>query len=134
MFQLSRQVDYALQLVCRLATLEPGAYLSLKKFSHESTISFLFLQKIARSLRQAEIINSVQGSQGGYYLLKKADTLSLKNIVEAVEGSVGLAACTRGEICSKEADCQIKPGIHALNLKLVSHLSETTVADIASAA
>ena len=81
MIKISKQVDYAFQLISELSKLEKNALLSLKTFSIKSNISFLFLQKIARSLRGAKIIKSVKGKNGGYMLVKKADKISVKEVI-----------------------------------------------------
>lgn len=133
MIKISKQIDYALQLIFALDKQKYGEYLSLKKFSTESTISFLFLQKIAKSLREQGIITAEKGKFGGYCLRKPVNTISLREVVEAVEGPIGLSACTRsGHTCSKESQCTIKPGIQRLNAAMTTMMNATSIADMIS--
>ena len=106
MVHFSKQVDYALQLMIALAELKSGNFLSLRKFSQESNISFLFLQKIARDLREKKLINSTRGARGGYRLKPRAEEISLKQIIEAVDGPSGVTECLKkGGCCPKIESC-----------------------------
>ena len=79
MIKLNRQVDYAMQFIFRLSKAKNDQHISLKKFSTESNISFLFLQKIAKALRQAGLVRAELGPQGGYSLQKPIESITLKN-------------------------------------------------------
>jgi Rrf2 family transcriptional regulator, iron-sulfur cluster assembly transcription factor len=128
MFQLSRQVDYAIQLVTRLAEVQEGESLSLKKFSTESNISFLFLQKIARALKAAGIIASRQGVQGGYYLVIPGDKLNLRQIIEAVEGPITAEECLKCEVrCGEEAHCSTRKVWNEVETNLTTLLEQTHI-------
>lgn len=131
MTYFSRQTDYALQLVSALAKLPVGELTSLKIFSLESNISFLFLQKIAQSLKKAQIIESVRGSQGGYHLAKPASTITVRQILEAVEGQIGATDCKIGgqKECSKLKNCAIQGTMGKINEKMLSFLDQTTLVD-----
>lgn len=128
---MTKQVDYALQLIFALNKVKKGDVLSLKKFSTESTISFLFLQKIAKLLREAGVITAVKGPLGGYVLLKSLDMLTLREIVDAVDGPFGVAACTRpGETCTQTHDCTVRPGIKKLQTQMMDILNRTKLTDL----
>lgn len=131
MFKMSKQVDYALQLLSALGQIEMGTVLSLKEFSKESTISFLFLQRIARLLRTAGLIVASRGSIGGYSLVKPIDQIMIREVVEAVEGKVGLAVCQiKEKLCPKATDCKIKKGVHSMNQKMLDLIGSVSVADL----
>ena len=128
MLQITRQSDYAIQLVNRLAKLEPRERLSLRPFSRESNISFLFLQKIARQLKQARIIEATLGPSGGYRLKKPAKSISLKDIVEAVEGACGIVDCLKAEsVCNKMGNCQSRKVWKKVNTKILKMLNDTLI-------
>lgn len=130
---MTRQVEYALQLMIALSQQTEKTPLSLRAFASESNISFLFLQKIALCLRKAELITAQKGAQGGYFLLKKDSDISIQEIIEAVEGTYGMAQCMRGEQCDREHTCDIKPGISKVNQQVSSYMAQTSLFDIASA-
>ena len=69
MFTLRRETDYALQML-KILSKNKNQVESLSKIAKDTKISFLFLQKIARKLRLANIIKAHQGVEGGYQLLR----------------------------------------------------------------
>lgn len=127
MLSLSRETDYALQLIGRLSKCVE-APLSLAQFSQESTISVATLQKVARQLKQAGIVLSKRGKAGGYHLALPIQEIKLLDVVEAIEGKIGVAQCVKGE-CLNAANCSAKQGIHALNNQIVQLLASTTADD-----
>lgn len=131
MTYFSRQTDYAIQLVAALSKLSDSDLLSLKIFSIESNISFLFLQKIARNLKKYGIIKSVRGAHGGYSLAKPASQITIRHILEAIEGTISAADCqTSGQKnCQKMDKCSIHCVMDKINGKMLGFLDETTLAD-----
>ena len=135
MIKLSRQVDYAFQLLQALGTAQDHQYVSLKKVSLESTISFLFLQKIAQQLRAAGLIQAAKGQHGGYLLVKPLRKISLREVVEAIDGPYGLATCNRpGEVCAKSHHCTIKKGVRRLQSQVARILQTMMVSDMVDSA
>lgn len=130
MLQFTKQVDYGLQLVMTLNHLNKKELLSLREFSKDSKISFLFLQRIARKLRQAKIIDAVKGAQGGYYLLANLQKIKLKNLVEAIEGEYAVSNCLKKNChCEKENNCTSRPIFKAVNEQLIDYLNKVVLAD-----
>ena len=128
MLQITRQSDYAIQLVNRLASLAEGERLSLRQFSNESTISFLFLQKIARLIKRAGIIDSRKGAKGGYVLKKSAKSISFKDIVETIEGPYGVVDCVKNKhLCNKIKHCQGQDAWRKVNNDILKMLENTFI-------
>jgi len=131
MFYVNKEVDYALQLLSALNRLTEDNVLSLKQFSNESTISFLFLQKIARKLKKAGIVSATKGSKGGYILVRDLNDFKLLELVEIICGPYGVAKCvTKGEICDKENICLIKPGIEKMNCEITKYMNGTMLSEM----
>jgi Rrf2 family protein len=131
MIKMSRQTDYALQLIFALSQAKNAKAVSLKVFSKESNISFLFLQKIARALRHEGIIVAERGSRGGYRLARSIANISLKSVVEAVDGPYGVSACTKpGSTCHKVGACNMQRGMELLKQTVVRELERLSVADM----
>lgn len=128
MVRINKQIDYALQLLFALAKKDVGASLSLRDISDESTISFLFLQKIAKSLKDGGIIEATRGAQGGYRLVKQPNELTLKQIVEAIEGPFGVSDCFKHTTsCELEKTCQSRKALFSLNAHILDYLDTTTL-------
>lgn len=133
MLQFTKEVDYAIQLVFALSGLKKSELLSLKKFSKEAKISFLFLQRIAKKLREAGLIESVKGASGGYKLAINFRKITVIEIVQALEGSCEIAGCLKAECkgnCSREEICFSRKVFKTINEKICQYLKNLKLADI----
>ena len=65
---------------------------------------------VAPILAGCGLLSSVRGAGGGFALARPAGTISLADIVEAVEGPIAMAACSNGKFdCALDAHCRVKP-------------------------
>jgi Rrf2 family protein len=129
MFAIKRETDYAIQLVQFLAA-KKDKFVSLKDFSDISGISFWFLQKIARKLNLARIIEAEQGVMGGYRLKKTNKKLTLLKIFEIMEGKLAVAPCLGAKnysCCGKNKDCKNKKMSARLNRELVKVMQKVKI-------
>lgn len=133
MIKISKQTDYALQFLIELSKLKNDELLSLRVFSTKSNISFLFLQKIAKSMREAGLIKATKGIKGGYSLDKNINKISLKDVIEATEGPYGTVACTKSNgVCKKSTRCSVKKGIGKINNEITKYLEKVTIATLSN--
>lgn len=131
MIALTRQTDYAVQFLSALAQLPEGKTLSLRLFSRTSRISFPFLQRIAFSLRQKGMIAAAKGSAGGYRLTRNPSSITVQDIVEALEGPVELTLCiSKPGACMFEEQCRTKKAIGKINYQIAELLRSKTIADL----
>lgn len=136
MLQFTKEVDYGIQLLVALAKLKKPTVLSLRTFAKDTRLSFLFLQRIAKKLREAKIIQSAKGAGGGYQLAKNFKKINVKEIVEALEGECAVAACLKSNCCSggcgcgREAICPSKKVFKVVNDKMCKMLGEMKVSEV----
>lgn len=81
---LTREVQYALALLSEIGEGCGAKPLSLSDFAKKSGISFLFLQRIARKLKRADIILARKGKVGGYWLARPRNKVSVKDVLDAL--------------------------------------------------
>ncbi len=125
---LTQKVDYGLILLIALAKNAEQNKLSIKKIANESGISFLFLQKIAGLLQKAGLIKADRGKYGGYKLAKSPKKLSLKDIIEAVEGKVAIVPCLKStSICKHKKSCDIRHGLAKINQEIQNTVINKTL-------
>ncbi len=90
----------------------PGAS-TVKEIAEHEGFSVTFTEKILQALRRAKIVASQQGNKGGWTLARPSSDITLKEIVEALEGSTFEAFCDpkrRGSIvCTHFSICKLKP-------------------------
>ncbi len=131
MLQFTKEVDYSIQLLESLNNLKGDQLLSLRKFSKETGISFLFLQRIAKKLREAGLVESTKGSCGGYRLSKSLKGVDLKTVVEIIEGEYAVANCLKeGCTCSRKGKCISEKVFKVVNKKLVKILESIKLGEI----
>ena len=84
--RLSRQVQYALCGLFDLAYNGAGAPVRVQTVGERQAIPHRFLEQIFQRLRKADLVEGKRGPGGGYVLTRPADEISLRQVVEAVEG------------------------------------------------
>ncbi len=97
-----------MRCVLHLAKQEPDALVSRQTIADQCTIPPHFLAKIAQQLAKAGIIEILQGTRGGYRLLKRPADITLLDVIEAIIGEIFLNDCViRPETCHASLDCAV---------------------------
>jgi Rrf2 family protein len=128
--QFSKKVDYGLFLLLTLLK-GTGGITSLRRIADENHISFYFLQKIALQLREAGLIKSERGKLGGYRLKRPPEKITVKDVIEALEGPIAVTQCLPQsgcrQRCSRENFCSARYGLQYVNEKIINSLNEITL-------
>ena len=78
----------------------------LKEIARRQNIPDKYLGNLILPLKTAGLIRAERGAHGGYYLARKPDEITMKDVVEALEGSLSLVECVETPgACSRSADC-----------------------------
>lgn len=106
---------------------------SAREISEAYHIPFPLLAKVMQSLAGKGFIKATYGIKGGYLLAKRAQDISLADLVEVFDGPLAVAECFKQEktSCPQWNDCTIKNPFDLLNHKIHQLLSETSMADLA---
>ncbi|PIY77679.1 MAG: AsnC family transcriptional regulator [Parcubacteria group bacterium CG11_big_fil_rev_8_21_14_0_20_48_46] len=130
-FGISTKADYGVVLMTALAENAKGSPLSLRAISKHKRLPYSFLAQIVRHLKQARLVVSKEGLGGGYALARKSNTITLKEIVEILDGPIAIAPCTRdGRACPTQHICGTKSEWEKLKTNISDLLGDTTLADI----
>jgi Rrf2 family protein len=86
--RLSLQIQYAICGAFDLAYNAGEGPVGIRVISARQTIPARYLEQIFQRLRRANIVTSKRGPGGGYTLARLPSKISLREIVEAVEGSL----------------------------------------------
>lgn len=90
----------------------PGASIAKEIAEHEG-FSVTFTEKILQGLRRAGIVTSQQGNKGGWTLTRPSNEITLKEIIEALEGSTFETFCDikhrKSIVCTHFSLCKLKP-------------------------
>jgi len=68
-----------------------------------------YLEQILGNLRRAGLVSTVRGAQGGYQIARDPQLISLRDVIDAVEGPIELSECTSAEqVCQKAGTCPVR--------------------------
>jgi Rrf2 family protein len=91
--QITRQADYAVRAMLYLAKLEPGQRAATSEIAEAKKIPPSFLAKIISQLSIAGLIHTSRGARGGVLLSRPTESISLLEVVEAIDGPISLNEC-----------------------------------------
>lgn len=110
---MTLEADYAVRIV-ELLTVE-AQRVDARSISEKTRIPQRFCLKILRTLVSAEIVCSYKGARGGYMLRRPAEEITLREVIEAVEGPYMISRCQgEGYTCS-QADCHFHGIYHEIS-------------------
>jgi Rrf2 family protein len=83
--RVSAKADYAIRAVVELAAAGDGP-VKAERLSQAQEIPLKFLENIMLDLRHGGIVRSQRGIEGGYWLARPADDITVADVIRAVEG------------------------------------------------
>jgi len=129
--RVSAKVDYALRAVIELEANGDGPVKG-ERIAQAQAIPLKFLENILGDLRHAGVVRSQRGVEGGYWLARPADEITVAEVVRAVEGPIanvrGVGPETVEYVGSAERLREVWIAVRA-NLRAV--LEHVTIADLA---
>ncbi len=103
---LSTRVRYSARLMLELALNYGNGPMLLKEIAKRQDISLGYLEHLLPPLKTAGLVNSTRGARGGYSLSKKPSQITLKDITQAMEGTLSLVKCIdEPATCSRVSSC-----------------------------
>ena len=106
---ISRKTDYALRMLAMLAE-DPECLLSVRTAAEEVNVPYSFARSIQHGLVQAGIVESLRGVHGGMRLKVSPDDVTIRQVVEAVQGPMVMNDCTAPDgDCARMGACCYHP-------------------------
>ncbi len=133
MIRLTNLADYAVVLMSRMA-MTPDALHNATDIARDSMVPVPTASKILNALGRAGLLTSHRGLKGGFQLAKSAATITVADIIEAVDGPIALTHCieTAPGDCSYEPICGMRPHWQVINQVVKGALSDISLAEIAT--
>ena len=104
--RLTNAGDYAIRSMIFIASLPEDAVVLRSEICETQKIPSSFMAKILRSLVRAQLLRSTRGVNGGFSLARPAVDVTLLDILEAIEGPLGLTDCVPNpEECEHSMNC-----------------------------
>jgi len=131
---IRRNTDYALRALVHLAQKNREEIIFIRTIADEENVSEDFLRKIFQTLGEAGIVNSHRGPKGGFSLAKAPGSITVLEVMEALQGPVAINRCFLGkDSCSNFSRCALKDKLISVQQGMLDFLSSVTVADLLSA-
>jgi Rrf2 family transcriptional regulator, iron-sulfur cluster assembly transcription factor len=128
--ELTKRADYAIRAVLTLARMPPAERRSVRRVAADQMIPSSFLPLVMGDLVRAGLVDGTVGRSGGYRLAKPATTISLLDVIEAVEGDRRRRVCVlRGGPCAAGAVCDVHSVFAAAQDDVLRRLSTTSLAE-----
>lgn len=132
---ITQESDYAIRAVLIIAQVGENNRIEAKKIAEEGCIPLRFLLKLLRKLTQSGIIMSYRGINGGYTLGKSEKEITLKDIIESIEGPINISRCLENvSSCNanKEGVCSVHKEFSRIQKILIEELSSKSISDLRS--
>src|SRR5579883_1105335 len=127
----SRSAEYAIRALIRIAEAENGKFVLVRDIAADASIPQHFLSKILQDLAREGLLLSSKGPGGGFRLNLAPEEISMRKIVDAVDGAGRYDRCPDGAgECNETAICGVHDFWMPLRSRIIEFLEGTSVADL----
>ena len=131
MLRLSKKADYALIAMAHLA-LKPGS-VSAREIAENYEIPTELMAKVLQRLARRGLLISQQGTRGGYQLARSSGSISVADVIQAIDGPLTVTACSaHNEGCGQFATCNVRDPLWKIRERIVTALATCSVLEMAS--
>lgn len=131
--RISAKADYAVRAAIELASADEGVVTKGDRIADAQGIPLNFLENILGDLRHAGLVASRRGQDGGYWLARPADEVTVADVIRAVDGPL---ATVRGERPERTSYPGVAEPLQRVWIAVRTNLREVvervTLADLAS--
>lgn len=131
--KFTQETDYAFRVVSIFAARKDDGHLTANEMSALEYIPYRFLLRVLGKLKGAGIVESRQGIDGGYRLARPPETITLRDVVIAVEGEICINRCLKdASQCNagRAPNCRVHRTLCAIQDRLLGDLDKYTFATL----
>ena len=131
--KLSTKGRYGLKAMLDLAVHNSEGQVVLKSIAERQGISENYLEQLFAVLKKATLVKSIRGSQGGYTLGASADSITVGDILRALEGSLAPVECVMEDSpkpCNRFDHCVTKGIWEKIRDSINAVIDSTTLEDL----
>ncbi len=130
--RITLESDYALRILTVLA--ESGAVMDANTLSEKTFVTARFTLKILHKLVKQGFVSSYKGVKGGYKLKRPTNEITLKSVIESIDGPIVIARCLEtSETCTLNQDktaCAYHHIFNTISLDVAKKLDNITINDV----
>jgi FeS assembly SUF system regulator len=131
MFRLNKLTDYGIVLMAHVARSPEETPHTARSLAKETKLPLPTVGKLLRQLSERGLLSSHRGVKGGYNLVREAGSITVAEIILALEGPIGFTECSvvKG-LCNMERSCAIKSNSQIIGGALREALQHVTLFDL----
>ncbi len=128
----SKPCEYAVRALCYLAQSSNGSPARGQEIAKAEGLPAPILGKVLQELVRKGLLESRRGPGGGFLLARRAELITLRDIVAAIDGLDHFLECVVGlEACSDESPCPLHGTWKSLRSQMMNDIEATTLAEMA---
>lgn len=139
MLSLTKKTEYALIAAVHLSRHESDAVISARDIADEHRLRLPLLMNVLKLMHRGGLLQSVRGAKGGYRLAVDPHRVTLRTVVNAIEGPIKLIRCaTEGTepggasgCCEILGTCPVRNPLLQVHELLLRFLGSVTVGQLA---
>ena len=132
--KFSTKARYGLRVLIILGVYYNKKLLQIKDIAEREDLTEKYLEQIFISLKAANFVKSVRGAKGGYYLSKNPSEITIREIIERLEGSLFPTDCAENSsVCSRSFCCVTTDLWKELGNMIYQFLENKTLRDLVDA-
>jgi len=131
--RLTTKGRFAVTAMIDLAMRHGEGPVTLAGISDRQRISLSYLEQLFGKLRRHALVDSVRGPGGGYCLARELDTISVADIIQAVDEPIDATKCGGMGNCHDELPCMTHDLWTNLNVKIFDYLQSVNLAQLVAA-
>ena len=132
--KLSTKGRYGVKAMYELARSGGAGPLPLHVIARRQGLSLHYLEQLVAPLREAGLVRSVRGAQGGYELALPPEKITVGDVVRVLEGPIAVTDCTvpgvGAERCGRAQDCAARGVWERVSESIARVLDSITLADL----
>lgn len=107
--RLSTRSRYAIRALLDLAAHTDQGPILVREIAEREDISVRYLEQLLLPLKAAGMVRATRGSSGGFTLARKPGEISLREVIQIMEGSTGFTECVDDPgICPRSSECVLR--------------------------
>ena len=131
MLRMTKQTDYGIVLLTRFAREATRETLTARDLATESHLPLPMVSKILKVLARDGLLLSLRGVKGGYRLARAPETITMAEVVTALEGPVSITECSASDSqCEHEGFCSVGGAWQRVNIAIRRALDDVSLSDL----
>ena len=133
--RLTHLADYAVVILTAAAARPGDERLSASALANDTGLPLPTTQKVLGKLGNAGLLSATRGIGGGFAFSRAPETITLADIIEAVEGPIAMTQCSGSDEvsdCALDSRCKLKPHMNIVSRTVREALAGVTLEQLAS--